>query len=182
MSAAISEIKAWVSGLIVKYSICPFARAELERDRIRYALATGPVTEVVLAQLIDECQWLDQHPETATTLLILPTGYDDFYHYLDVLDLANQLLDLEGYEGVYQLASFHPDYCFADSPASDPANFTNRSPYPVLHLLREADVSRVMKDATAADDIVARNIEFTQRKGTAFFQQLLASFKEHRDS
>lgn len=182
MSAVFSETKAWVSGVIVKFNICPFARAELERDSIRYVLATEPATEALLAQLVEECQWLDKHPETATTLLIMPTGYHDFYHYLDVLDMANELLELEGYEGIYQLASFHPDYCFADSPASDPANFTNRAPYPVFHLLREADVSKVMHDATDADAIVARNIDFAQRKGSAFFAGLLASFKERSDS
>jgi hypothetical protein len=110
--------------------------------------------------------------------MILPTGYDDFYHYLDLLDMANELLQLEGYEGTYQLASFHPDYCFAGSPASDPANFTNRAPYPVLHLLREADVSRVMKDAVDADDIVARNIDFARRKGADFFLQIVADCKQ----
>lgn len=182
MSAVISEMQAWVSGLIVKYNICPFARAEVERDGIRYVQASSNATDSLLAQLIAECQWLDEHPETATTLLIMPSGYGDFYEYLDVLDMANELLALEGYEGIYQLASFHPDYCFADSPASDPANYTNRAPYPVLHLLREADVSRVMRDATDADDIVARNIDFARRKGTDFFVQLLASFKESKQS
>lgn len=178
MAREIIQTKAWVSGLIVKYSICPFARAELERDRIRYVLADKPTIAALLTQLVNECQWLDTHPDTATTLLIIPSGYADFYHYLDMLDSANQRLAAEGYEGIYQLASFHPDYCFADSPASDPANYTNRSPYPVLHLLREADVSRVMQDADDADAIVARNIAFARRKGSTFFMQLLASFKE----
>ncbi len=182
MSAVITEMQAWVSGLIVKYNICPFARAEVEREGIRYVQAHNSNTELVLGLLIEECQWLDEHPETATTLVILAHGFGDFYQYLDVLDMANELLALEGYEGIYQLASFHPDYCFADSPASDPANFTNRAPYPVLHLLREADVSRVMQNAADADDIVARNIDFARRKGTTFFVQLLATCKQSQHS
>lgn len=181
MSAEIAELKLWVSGLIVKYNICPFARAEVERDRVRYVQPAEVSTEAVLQLLVDECRWLDQHADTATTLIVLAPGFDDFYDYLDLLDLANELLALEGYEGVYQLASFHPDYCFADSPASDPANYTNRAPYPVLHVLREADVARVMNDAEDADDIVARNIEFARRKGSLFFEQLLHGLKGAHD-
>ncbi|WP_127347132.1 DUF1415 domain-containing protein [Pseudidiomarina mangrovi] len=182
MSAEITQTKAWVAGVIVKYNICPFARAELERDSIRYVQADSSDTASVLAQLIAECQWLDDNPQTATTLLIVPSGYDDFYQYLDLLDMATELLALEGYEGIYQLASFHPDYCFAGSHANDPANYTNRAPYPVLHILREADVSRVMQNADDADDIVARNIEFARRKGADFFVQLLKTVKESQPS
>jgi uncharacterized protein len=175
MSAEIATIKAWVAGLIVKYNVCPFARPALAADAIRYVLASDSSLEQVLAQLVEECQWLDQHPETATTLLILPRGFADFYTYLDALDVANELLAIEGYEGVYQLASFHPEYCFADSLATDPANYTNRAPYPILHLLREADVSQAVDSGDSAA-IVARNIDFAQRKGSAFFVELLAAF------
>lgn len=173
MSDCIAHTQCWVEQLIVKYNICPFARRELERKSIRYAVAKERSVEAVLTQLIAECGYLDEHPETETTLFILPHGYEGFYQYLDLLDLANNLLLAQGYEGVYQLASFHPDYCFDGELQSDAANYTNRAPYPILHILREASLEQAIANYDDPENIPQRNMEFARRKGNDFFEKIL---------
>tara|TARA_R110001583_G_scaffold112917_6_gene263138 strand:- start:20626 stop:21177 length:552 start_codon:yes stop_codon:yes gene_type:complete len=171
----ITHTQNWVNDVIVKYNICPFARREVERGSIRYALIEQSKKKLVLQCLLDECQLLDDKTEIETTLFILPTGFEGFYDFLDLVDLANDLLDMEGYEGVYQLANFHPDYCFADEPQSAPSNYTNRSPYPTLHIIREASMEMAINHHPDVDAIPERNIEFANKKGNEFFASLLAS-------
>lgn len=89
--------------------------------------------------------------------------------------MANELIDVQGYEGIYQLASFHPDYCFNGEEQSDASNYTNRSPYPTLHILRESTMEAAIASHPDADAIPARNIAFCQKKGNQFFAELLAS-------
>lgn len=173
MANYIEHTQRWVEQLIVKYNICPFARRELERKSIRYAVAQERSVEAVLTQLIAECGYLDEHPETETTLLILPTGYEGFYQYLDLLDLANDLLLAQNYEGIYQLASFHPDYCFDGELQADAANYTNRAPYPILHLLRESSLEQALANYEDPENIPQRNMEFARRKGPEFFEKIL---------
>lgn len=116
----IEQTQRWVQQLIVKYNICPFARREVERKSIRYAVAEQPDIASVLQQLLDEAKHLDETPETETTLFIIPQGFEGFHGFLDLVDMADALLIEEGYEGVYQLAHFHPDYCFDGEPQDDP--------------------------------------------------------------
>ncbi|MFT5558276.1 MAG: hypothetical protein ACJAYB_001718 [Psychromonas sp.] len=170
----ISATQNWVSQLVVKYNICPFARREVERGSIRYCQAEDAKCESVLQTLLEECRILDANNELETTLLILPSGYEGFYGFLDLLDMANDLLELEGYEGVYQLANFHPDYCFADEVQNAPSNYTNRSPYPTLHLIRETSMEMAIANHPDVDSIPQRNIAFANKKGNAFFADLLA--------
>lgn len=171
---AIAQTENWVRQVIVKYNLCPFARREVERGSIRYVVADSGKPAAVLEALLAECRLLDQSPEVETTLLILPHGFEGFYPYLDLVDAADGLLLEQGYEGQYQLASFHPDYCFEGEPQDDAANYTNRSPYPTLHILREASVEQALANYDDPDAIPERNIAFTRRKGGAFFAQLLA--------
>lgn len=171
----IQETKNWVSKVIVKYNICPFARREVERGSIRYAVAQGHDKASVLQCLIEECRFLDENSETETGLFIIPTGFEGFYDFLDLVELANDLLDMEGYEGVYQLANFHPDYCFAGEPQNEPSNYTNRSPYPTLHIIRESSMELAISNHPDVDAIPERNIAFATKKGNPFFADLLAS-------
>ena len=171
----IIHTKNWVSNVIVKYNICPFARREVERGSIRYVVASEQAKDKILASLIEECLFLDKHSETETTLFIIPAGLEGFYDFLDLVDLANDLLIDQGYEGVYQLANFHPDYCFADELQSAPSNYTNRSPYPTLHIIRETSMELAIANHPDVDAIPERNIEFTNKKGNDFFAKLLSS-------
>lgn len=171
----INHTKNWVKNVIVKYNICPFARREVERGSIRYSVVEETNKEHVLQALIAECRFLDSHSETETTLFIIPVGFEGFYDFLDLVELANDLLEMEDYEGVYQLANFHPDYCFAGEVQSDPSNYTNRSPYPTLHIIRETSMEQAINNHPDVDAIPERNIAFANKKGNAFFASLLAT-------
>lgn len=171
----ITHTQNWVSNVIVKYNICPFARREVERGSIRYIAVDSADPKRVLEALIDECCFLDEHEEIETTLFIMPVGFEGFYGFLTFVELANDLLEVQDYEGVYQLANFHPDYCFADEPQSEPSNYTNRSPYPTLHIIRETSMEKAIKNHPDVEAIPERNIAFANKKGNDFFANLLAT-------
>jgi hypothetical protein len=173
-NSIIAHTENWVKQVIVKYNICPFARQEVERGSIRYTVVEQSEMEDVLLELIKECQYLDVNKDTETTLFIIPYAFQSFDDFLDLVDLANDLLFDQGLEGIYQLANFHPDYCFAGEPLRDPANYTNRSPYPCLHIIRESSMEYALENHPDPDGIPQRNIKFCRKKGGEFFANLLA--------
>ncbi|PVZ67791.1 DUF1415 domain-containing protein [Pelagibaculum spongiae] len=169
----IVQSKAWVKQFIIGHGICPFAYREYERDSIRYAVIEQRKMAATLKAIIEQCVYLDQNPQVETTLCIFPNGYEGFYLYLDLLDLADELLIEQGYEGTYQLASFHPDYCFDGVAYDDPSNYSNRSPYPTIHIIREAELEKALENYDKPESIPERNIKYTREKGAAFFEQIL---------
>ncbi|QPK63670.1 DUF1415 domain-containing protein [Methylomonas sp. LL1] len=175
----INATRTWLSSFIIAFNICPFAQREQQRNSIRYQVAQTDRMETALENLIDECTHLDAHPETETTLLILPNGFSDFDDYLDMLAVAEQLLVEQGYEGIYQLASFHPDYRFEmaseTDDENDPANYTNRSPYPMLHIIRETSMEHAIAHYPDPENIPARNIKLTRELGLEKLQAILAA-------
>lgn len=174
MKNAIEKTRTWVEKVVVGFNFCPFAYREVERESIRYILSEGLNEESALTDLLLEMQYLDAHEETETTLLILPLAFTDFEEYLDLVDLAEALVYDQGYEGIYQVASFHPDYRFASSDdEEDAANYTNRSPFPMLHLLREASLERVLEHHINPEAIPERNVQFAREKGLAYMQVIL---------
>ena len=171
----ISATQSWLNTFIIAYSICPFAKREQERDSIRYQVIEGQQTEACLLTLMSEIDYLNSHPKTETTLLIFSDGFAEFNAYLDMLELAEQLLVDQCYEGVYQLASFHPDYCFEDSEPQDAANYTNRSPYPMLHIIRESSIETALNNYPNPEAIPERNIALTRELGVEKLKKLLAN-------
>ena len=171
----IATTQAWLKTVIIAYSICPFAKHELERGSIRFSINHDTEVESCLLNLMLECDRLDTDASIETTLLIYSSAFTAFDDYLDFLELAEALVCEQGYEGVYQLASFHPDYCFEGVKQDDPANYTNRSPYPMLHLLRETSVERAVASYPHPENIPQRNIELTRELGLANMQALLAA-------
>ncbi|MCF1428103.1 MAG: DUF1415 domain-containing protein [Shewanella sp.] len=167
------QTENWVRRLIVKYNICPFARPDLEAGNMRYCVTQSRELESVLMGLIAECLFMDKHPQLNTSLFIVPEGFERFDDYLELLDIANALLKAQGYDGVYQLASFHPDYCFDGQDEADAANYTNRAPLPVLHIIRESALSEALLGYRNPESIPRRNIQFTRRKGADFFATIL---------
>ena len=105
----------------------------------------------------------------------MPDHFSEFNDYLDLVEKAETLLTKNNYEGIYQIASFHPKYMFAGSDENDPSNYTNRSPYPMLHFLREESVTKAIAGYTDIENVPKRNIAFTKEKGLAYMQQLLKS-------
>jgi hypothetical protein len=168
-----AQTKAWVDQVIVQFNLCPFARREVEQQTIHYQVETSADIAEQLQTLLKLIQQLDAQSDIATALLILPNGVSDFDDYLDLVDYAERLLELEGYDGVYQLATFHPEYQFADSDADDAANYTNRAPYPMLHVLREDSVANALASYTKPERIPERNIDFARQKGADFFAKIL---------
>lgn len=174
MTPEMTITRQWIKNVIVKYNFCPFARKELEHDSIRYRVIDSASFDAVQAATREECRHLDDHPDTATTLLLLTHGFDDFSVYLDLVETIQRRVIDPQYEGEYQLASFHPDYCFADSDETDAANYTNRAPYPTLHLIREDSISAALENYPDAEQIPQKNITLTRRKGKIKMAELLA--------
>lgn len=172
-TALIYHTQKWLSSVIIKQGLCPFAKREHDNNRIHYAVIETADLHTQLDSMLAECAALDTDENRETSLLILPKGLSDFGDYLDMLDIAAALLKTQGYEGVYQLASFHPQYCFAGAKRDDPSNYTNRSPYPMLHILREASVELAVSNYPNPENIPARNIKLTQSLGLKTMQALL---------
>ena len=175
---AISQTREWVSSVIVKYNFCPFARKEVENNCIHYIVSNANTIDDAVMDMLEQCIELDRERERETTLIMFDNGFSDFEDFLDLVDLANALLVAQGFEGKYQIANFHPDYVFADSDEADPANYTNRAPFPTLHLIREASMSEALENYDEPESIPEHNINLARRKGIDFWQQLLENCKK----
>jgi uncharacterized protein len=171
----IAQTKKWIIDVVVGCNFCPFATREVKRGSIHYEVLQDATPKNVLEATIKMFQQLDADDTIETSLLILPNDFDIFTSYLDIVEKAETLLEKEGYEGVYQIASFHPQYLFASSNNEDPSNFTNRSPYPMLHFLREDSVSKAVDTHPNIDDVPAQNIAFAKEKGLDYMQKLFAA-------
>jgi len=148
------------------------------RKSIRYMVLPEATLESALAAVVEELHYLDRMEDIETTLVIFPGQFADFEEYLDLVDMAEELSADQGYEGVYQIASFHPEYCFAGAKNDDPANYTNRSPYPMLHLLREESITRALEHFEDPEGIPERNMAFAEQKGLKYMQMLRAACLE----
>lgn len=171
----IEATKTWLSTLIIAHNICPFAKRVFDEQTIRFTVNETEDIEQLLLNLINECELLNNDNSIETSLLIYSKALTDFDDYLDFLALAEDLLIEQGYEGIYQLASFHPDYCFDGVASDDASNYTNRSPYPMLHLLRESSLEQAIKHYANPELIPERNIELTRELGLHTMQDLLAA-------
>jgi len=161
-------------------NLCPFAKRELVKNSVRFAV-TGATNELqLLTALEDELELLNRDASIETILLAHPDVLQDFDDYNQFLSDADQLLVSMELEGIYQIASFHPDYQFAGTQPDDAENYTNRSPYPLLHLLREDSLESAIKEYPDIDQVPARNIAMMNRMGKDKLSALLqACFKRH---
>ncbi len=170
----IAQTKKWITDVVVGCNFCPFAAREVKRDSISYEVVRNADMESTLQAVASTLHYLDEHPGTETSLLILPGSFSNFDEYLQLVEMAESLLVQEEYEGIYQVASFHPAYLFAGSNENDPANYTNRSPYPMLHFLREESVSQAVDSHPDIDQVPEQNIAYTEEKGLSYMQELLS--------
>lgn len=157
---AIAATRAWVERAVIGLGLCPFAKASQLSERIRYVQATVHDAEGLIEALAAELERiaLVRPEDIETTLLIHPHVLEDFLDYNDFLDVADALVEQMGLEGVIQVASFHPRYQFEGTAADDIENYTNRAPYPTLHLLREDSVERAVETHPDIESIPVRNI------------------------
>lgn len=167
--AVIDVTRRWIADMVIGLNLCPFARRVFEADAIRYAVTNADHEEALRNELAAELQRLVHAPiaQIETTLLIHPRAFLDFLDYNDFLDVAERLLRDLGLEGTVQIASFHPQYQFAGTTADAVQNYTNRSPFPMLHLLREASFGDLAGAEEELLEIPKRNIETLRRMGLA---------------
>jgi len=173
-AAIIDLTTAWIEKAVIGLNLCPFAKAVHVKKQIRYVVSDATTPEQLLATLMDELQLLsDASPEAIdTTLLIHPYVLNDFLDYNEFLDIADTAVEDMDLEGELQVASFHPQYQFADSGPDDIENYTNRSPYPTLHLLREESIERAVEAFPDAAEIFEKNIDTVRELGIEGWQQL----------
>ncbi|OGB29760.1 MAG: peptidase [Burkholderiales bacterium RIFCSPLOWO2_12_FULL_61_40] len=164
---AMDDTRVWLERAVIGLNLCPFAKSVHVKGQIHYAVSAAQTTDAFLEDLIQELEALAAHDATArdTTLLIAPDCLADFLDFNDFLAQADQaLVDLD-LDGVLQIANLHPDYQFAGTAADDITNYTNRSPYPTLHLLREDSIDRAVDAFPEAETIFEKNMATMERIG-----------------
>ena len=176
--------RRWISDIVIGLNLCPFAQRVFKADKIRYVVSAAKDEMTLLDDLASEMQFLVSAPLAAveTTLLIHPGVLGDFLRYNDFLDVAERRLAALGLRGVLQIASFHPAYQFAGSAADAVENYTNRSPYPMLHLLREESISEVADDPDELLAIPQRNLATLQGLGREKILEQLKAFEDQREA
>lgn len=173
----IQQTQLWVKDIVIDLNLCPFAAHPFQQNSIDYQVVFGDSTEQHLQQLADNFHTLDTQPNIETSLLIYADAYSTFDDYLNWLDYANHLLEDLNYIGQYQLASFHPDYRFAGSSKDDASDFTNRSPFPMLHLLREKSLEDSIKNHPDIEQVPKDNIKKLQQIGFTEMQKKLKNIR-----
>jgi hypothetical protein len=174
----VGSVRQWVETVVVGLNLCPFAKRELVKNRVRFVVAEVTTEEQLLVALQAELELLNTEPSVETTLLIHPDVLQDFCDYNQFLNYADGLLAQMKLEGVYQIASFHPDYQFAGTNPEDVENYTNRSPFPMLHLIREESLERAIAGYPDVDNIPERNKKLMESLGEIKMKELLTACLE----
>lgn len=171
-----AEVRRWLERAVIGLNLCPFAKAVVVKQQVRLVVSDASTERALLEELGEELALLRDTPadEIDTTLLVHPQVLGDFLDYNDFLGDADALVEAMDLDGVLQVASFHPDYQFAGSEPDDADNLTNRAPYPILHLLREASIDRAVAAYPDPDAIIERNIATVRELGFAGWNRLLA--------
>ena len=168
----IERTKKWIVDVVIGCNLCPFAANVVKQQTIFYKVEENMEMDVCLDSFVHEMKRLDNDAAIETSFLIFPKAFENFDDYLDLVALAENRLKRNDYEGVYQVASFHPLYLFAGSDENDPANYTNRSIYPMLQLLREESIDKALGNYKSPESIPVRNINFAREKGLAYMKTL----------
>jgi hypothetical protein len=171
----LDQTRAWLEKAVIGLNLCPFAKAVHTKGQIRWVLSEATDPKTLLLQLVEELQHLaEADPEVVdTTLIVHPQVLQDFYDFNDFLGVAEDTLAELDLEGVLQIASFHPQFLFADAEPDDIGNATNRAPFPTLHLLREDSIERAVQAFPEAETIYERNIATLQRLGPEGWRKLM---------
>ncbi|WP_196597849.1 DUF1415 domain-containing protein [Aliivibrio fischeri] len=154
------EVQQWLEDVVIGLNLCPFAAKPNRNKQIKIFVSEATTEEALLEDILQELMNLDSKTaeELETTLVAIPNMLQDFMDYNFFLDWVDALIKQQEWEGIYQIATFHPDYCFGDAEPEDDENLTNRSPYPVLHLIREESMEKVLKHYPNPEAIPDTNI------------------------
>ncbi|GHF90830.1 DUF1415 domain-containing protein [Thalassotalea marina] len=170
---AIEATKLWLEKIIIDLNFCPFAKKEFVNNTVHYHVHSSQDLKRAIEDFAKQCLYLSNHAEIETTLFICNQGFDDFEDYLDLLDIANEMVFSLGFEGIFQLASFHPDYVFEGEDKNDASNSTNRSPLPTIHIIREESMEKVLAVYKNPENIPTNNIALAREKGSDFFKNVM---------
>ena len=172
--------RKWIASFVVRYQLCPFAKHPLVNDTIRFVVYEGTEEEELITCLKEELEKLStvSPSEVETTILIHPNVLNNFYSYNDFLTIADQLIFALDLEGILQIASFHPRYQFGGTTEEEVTNYTNRSPFPMLHLLREESVEAALYHYEAAESIPEKNMERMRKLGRDKLLEIFKSVSE----
>jgi hypothetical protein len=176
----IQHTENWIEQVVIGLNLCPFAASVFEANRIAYLVMEGSDTAAHLQQLADCLADLDNTAAFETSLLIYPQAYRQFDDYLDFLEISNGLLEELNYTGRYQIASFHPDYLFEGSSEDDASNYSNRSPYPMLHLLRERSIETAISSYPDVERVPDNNIKKLRQIGLEEMQSIIRHILNQR--
>jgi hypothetical protein len=168
----IEQTKKWINDVVIGCNFCPFAAKVVKQQAVFYEVENSEDAAICLETFFKEIERLDEDESIETSFLIFPASFPVFEDFLNLVSAAEDLLIESDYEGIYQVASFHPDYQFAGTPLEDAANYTNRSIFPMLHLLREASIDKALEYYKDPDAIPDNNINFAREKGTAYMKML----------
>ena len=174
----IQHTRLWIEQVVIANNFCPFASRPYMENKIAYWVADSPNKHAVLRQFQSYCEVLNTDNDIETAIIIIPNGFNNFKDYLTLLQMANYQLKANNLEGVFQLASFHPHYKFAGKSPKDVTNYTNRSPYPVLHLIREKSIESVRRFFKNIEAIPAKNITAIRQIGLDKMQATLQQILE----
>lgn len=163
----IAATRIWLEKAVIGLNLCPFAKSVYVKNQVRFVVSEASHVDGLLEELDRELDLLatTDPAEIDTTLFIVPSLLDDFYVFNDLLEIVDAMPEEHGLEGVIQIASFHPRFQFADTEPDDMGNYTNRSPFPTLHLIREASIARAAESFPDASAIFERNIEVVEKLG-----------------
>lgn len=153
------SVDNWLHQVVIGLNLCPFAAYPTQKGRVRIQVSQAGSEEALLSDLHDECLYLDSvdASEAETTLLVVSKILTSFFDYTQFLTWANSHLKREGWQGIYQLASFHPHYCFMGASREDKENLTNRAPFPIIHIIREASLEKAIAHHDDVEGIPDRN-------------------------
>ena len=172
---AIATTEQWLNQWVIALNLCPFAKHPYQNGKVRIVSTEEKNSDAVYRFALNELDYLYQTPvvDVETTLVIIENYLQDFSHYLEFLDLLEKVIKQTGLEGEIQIASFHPDYRFAGEDENDPANYTNRSPFPMFHLIREASLEKAIAHYPDTDKIPERNIALLRDMGLEAIHKIL---------
>lgn len=177
-NVAIQQTQHWIAKVVADLNLCPFAAREIKAGSILYKASSAIGVAEIARLSLQLCKDLTLQPSISTAFLILTTGFSSFSAYLSMVKIVEEKMRKKGYAGVFQMATFHPQYVFHQSEFEDGANYTNRSPFPMLHLLREEMLSASLANFPDPKAIPLRNIQLTRSLGTAHMEALLAQCRK----
>jgi len=168
-------VQQWLNQVVIEHNLCPFANREAINNRIRYFVSRADIEDQLLLDLSDEFEVLNRDQSIETVLLIIPNMLQSFPEYNQFLNYVDELIKQLDLLGIYQIASFHPDYQFANTTPDDVENYTNRSPYPILHILREESLKKAIANYLDVEKIPNQNIERLLSLGETELNKLISN-------